>query len=145
VRIRLTGLIATVVACGILAGCGSSDSADTAKIKRVVTQELSDLAAGNGAAACALATPAGQAQLASGSTAHTCAAAIDLASSRLPAQVKEGLRTAQIKKVTITNGSATVSDADITSTQGTLTGFLDPASAPTVLTEQPDGSWEIAG
>jgi hypothetical protein len=145
VRIRLAGPIATLLAGLVVGGCGTSESADTAKIKRVVTSELADLAAGKGGAACALATPLGQVQLASGSSAHTCSAAVDEASGKLSAEVKDGLRTAQVNKVTITGGSATVSDADITSTQGSLTGFLDPASAPTVLTKQPDGSWEIAG
>ncbi|HEX3873096.1 MAG TPA: hypothetical protein VHW26_03045 [Solirubrobacteraceae bacterium] len=144
-RIRLAGLTATLVTGCVLAGCGSSETADTAKIKRVVTSELADLAAGKGGAACALATPLGQAQLASGSSAHTCSAAIDEVSAHLSAAIKDGLRTAQVNKVTITGGSATVSDADITSTQGSLRGFLNPASAPTVLTKQPDGSWEIAG
>ena len=36
-------------------------------------------------------------------------------------------------------------NADITSTQGSLSGFLDPASTPTVLVKQPVGSWKIAG
>jgi hypothetical protein len=143
--VRPVGLVAALLAGLVIAGCGTSDSADVAKIKRVVTSELNDLAAGKGGAACALATPAGQAELAGGTSAHSCAAAIDLASSRLTPAIKEGLRTVQINKVTVTNGSATVSDTDITSKQGNLKGFLQPASAPTVLTEQPDGSWEIAG
>ena len=52
---------------------------------------------------------------------------------------------ALIGSATVDGGSATVSNADITSTQGTLSGFLGPSSAPTVLTKQPDGSWMIAG
>jgi hypothetical protein len=142
---HLVGVIGAVVGGALLAGCGSSNGADTAKITQTVTSELRDLANGNGTAACGLATPSGQAELAGASPAHSCAAAIELVSAHLSAQIKLGLQTAEVKQVTISGGSATVSDADITSKQGDLTGFLSPSSAPTVLTKQPDGSWKIAG
>jgi hypothetical protein len=139
-------VIAGLLAGGVLAGCGGGASAaDAAKVAQTVKRELGYLAAGNGAAACALATPSGQTELAGASPSHTCAEAIDLVSQNLPPAVKLGLQTAVVKKVTINGGSATVSNADITSTQGNLSGFLGAGSAPTVLTEQPDGSWEIAG
>lgn len=143
-RIRLLVLIATLLIGLLVAGCGSGNSADAQAVAKTVTQEFADLAAGNGAGACALATPGGQTLLASG-THHTCADAINLVSQNLPDQVRLGLRTAVVKKVTINGGSATVSPADITSTQGSLTGFLSPNSAPTVLTKQPNGAWQIAG
>lgn len=143
---RLRRALATVVAGAVLAGCGATDTtADAAKIKQTIVSELADLANGNGAAACALATPTGQTELASGSPHKSCAEAITKVSQNLPADVKLGLQHAQVNKVVITGGSATVSNADITSTQGNASSFLTPASAPTVLVKQPDGSWKIAG
>ncbi len=128
------------------AGCGGADTgADAAKIKQTVTQELGDLARGDGPGACALATPTGQTELASASPHKTCPEAITLVSQNLAPEVKQGLLSVKVNKVTITGGSATVNNADITSTQGTVSSFLDPASAPTVLVKQPDGSWKIAG
>ncbi|HEY5198340.1 MAG TPA: hypothetical protein VIJ51_15070 [Solirubrobacteraceae bacterium] len=139
-------VIAGLLAGGLVAGCAAGGStADAGKVAQTVTRELGDLAAGNGAAACALATPTGQTELASASPNHKCAQAIELVSQNLTPAVRLGLKTAVVKKVTINGGSATVSNADITSTQGSLSGFLGPGSAPTVLTKQPDGSWEIAG
>jgi hypothetical protein len=135
-----------VLAGVLLAGCGSStSSADAAKIEQTVMAELADLANGNGAAACALATPTGQTELASASPNHTCVAAIDLVSENLSPAIKQALLHAKVNKVVITGGSATVSNADITSTAGSLTSFLNPSTTPTVLVKQPNGSWEIAG
>jgi hypothetical protein len=147
VRLQKTaGLLAAVLAGGLLVGCGgSSNTADATKVAETVMHELGYLAEGNGSAACALATPTGQTELASASPNHTCAQAINLVSQNLSAEVKLGLRTAEVKKVTVNGGSATVSNADITSTQGNLRSFLGPASAPTVLTKQPNGTWMIAG
>jgi hypothetical protein len=127
-------------------GCGSTDTtADAAKIKQTIMAELADLANGNGAAACALATPTGQTELASASPHKSCAEAITLVSQNLSPDVKLGLQHAQVNKVVISGGSATVSNADITSSQGNAASFLNPATTPTVLVKQPDGSWKIAG
>jgi len=139
-------VVATLVAALLPAGCGSAENAgDTAKIKQTVMAELGDLARGDGVAACALATPTGRTQLAKGSSSRKCTKAIMLVSQNLAPEVKQGLLSVQVNKVTISGGSATVSNADITSTQGSVSGFLDPASTPTVLVKQPDGSWKIAG
>jgi len=139
-------VVATLLAGLLAAACGSVDtSADAAKIRQTVTKELGDLARGDGAAACALATPTGQTELAAGSPRKSCVEAINLVSQNLAPEVKQGLMTVQVNKVTITDGSATVSNADITSTQGSVASFLDPAATPTVLVKQPDGSWKIAG
>jgi hypothetical protein len=145
-RGRQWGAVAIVVGGLALGGCGSTDNTgDTAKIKQAVMAELGDLARGDGAAACALATPTGQTELANASPHKTCIEAITLVSQNLAPEVKQGLLTAQVRKVTISGGSATVSNADITSTQGNASSFLNPASTPTVLVKQPDGSWKIAG
>jgi hypothetical protein len=143
---RHTWVLATLLAGLLSAGCGGVDtSGDAAKIRQTVTQELGDLARGDGPGACALATPTGQTELASGSPHKTCSEAITLVSQNLAPEVKQGLLSVKVNKVTISGGSATVSNADITSTQGSVSSFLDPASAPTVLVKQPDGSWKIAG
>jgi hypothetical protein len=135
-----------VVAGAVLAGCGGTDTtADTTKITQTIMSELADLANGNGAAACALATPTGQTELASASPHKSCAEAISIVSQHLTPDVKLGLQHAQVHKVVISGGSATVSNADITSSQGNATSFLNPTSTPTVLVKQPDGSWKIAG
>ncbi len=143
-RFRPVVLILAVAGGSILAGCASSNGPEVTKVDQTVQRELADLAAGDGAGACALATPSGRTLLAAG-THDRCVDAINLISQSLAPQVKLGLRTAVVRKVTINAGTATVSPADITSTQGSLSGFLDPSAAPTVLTEQPDGSWLLAG
>ncbi len=143
---RHSWVVATLLGGLLAAGCGSADTAaDAAKIKQTVVQELGDLARGDGPAACALATPTGQTELASASPHKTCPEAIALVSQNLAPEVKQGLLSVTVNKVTINGGSATVANADITSTQGNVSSFLDPATAPTVLVKQPDGSWKIAG
>jgi hypothetical protein len=140
------GGVSFVLALAALAfaGCGSSVS-DATKVKQVLTREMAALAAGDGATACSLATAAGQAKLSRAVPGATCREVIALLASRLPAAIKEGLTSAQITKVTVSGNTATVQDADITSTRGSLSGFLQPRSAPTTFQKQPDGNWKISG
>ena len=75
----------------------------------------------------------------------SCEEVVKLFAQRIPMPLKEGLLTATVKRVTISGNTATVQDADVTSSRGTLAGFFQPGSAPTTLTKQSDGSWKISG
>ncbi len=141
-RIRLAIALSGAV---LLAGCGGSGSSDADKVKQALTRELSAIATGDTTTACSLATPSGQAKLAKAIPGGTCKSVVALVSQHLSAQVKVGLRSAQIRRVTINGDTALVRDADITSTRGTLSGFIGPGSAHTMLKKQPDGSWKLSG
>jgi hypothetical protein len=144
VRVRLAGATVALLAVVLAVGCGGG-SDDTAKIKQTIRRELTALADGDGATGCSLATPARQAKLVRALPgAMTCDQVIKAVGQRLPASVKDGLRSAQVKKVTVHGNTATVQDADITSARGNIAAFLQPGSPPTVLTEQPDGTWKIS-
>jgi hypothetical protein len=141
-RVRLvTALLASL----LVSGCGGSGQGDAAKVKQTVRHVLSALADGDGGTVCSLATASGQAKLARAVPGASCERVVDLVSRRLSAQMKEGLHSAQVKKVRISGDTATVQDADITSTRGTLSGFLKPGSGPTVLKRQSDGTWKVSG
>jgi ketosteroid isomerase-like protein len=134
---------AAVVA--VMANSGSrGGDGDIAKVKQTLTREMMAVAAGDSATACSLATPAGQARLARAVSGGSCEEVITLVAKHLPPALKAGLESAKVNRVTISGDTATVQDSDITSTRGSLAGFLQPGSAPTVFQKQPDGSWKIA-
>jgi hypothetical protein len=128
----------------VAAGCGGSGGSDSAKITHVVETAFHDVAAGNGTGFCSLATTAGQATLAKTVPGYTCAKVVNLVSQHLSSAQKAGLTHAHVKRASVNGSSATVSDADVTTTQGTLKGFLD-GKTPTRLSKQSDGSWKISG
>ena len=116
-------------------------------MKQTVEQFLQAVAAGDGITACALATPEGQAKLLQevGQAGQACTSVVTFISAGLSQDTKYGLATATVNKVSFDGDTATVEDADITSTQGDLSTFLDPNSPPTLLTRQPDGTWKLSG
>jgi hypothetical protein len=141
----LTVLIALLIsACG---GGGGGSSEDENAVKQTVEQFLHAVAAGDGITACALATPEGQAKLLEevGQPGQNCTSVVTFIVAGLSQETKDGLATATVGKVSIDGDTATVEDADITSSQGDLTTFLDPDSPPTLLTRQPDGTWKLSG
>jgi hypothetical protein len=143
---RLILIVAVPVAV-FVGGCGgssSSGSSDTAKVSHVVETAFHDVATGDGAGFCSLATKAGQATLAKTLPGYTCAKVVTLVSQHLSSAQKAGLLHAHVKTATVKGASATVSDADVSTTQGTLKGFLDDKT-PTRLTKASDGSWKISG
>jgi len=144
VRILRIGAVTALLVGFLVAGCGGGTD-DVAKVKQTMTRFLAAMADGDGATACSLATASAQAKLERASPGTSCEQDVSILSGRLSSEIKDGLRSAQIKKVTIDRDTATVQDADITSTRGSLTGFLQPGSAPTVLKKQSDGSWKISG
>lgn len=105
------------------------------------------LAAGNGPVACSLATPTAKANLLRGARAQfgSCAGVIKVIADHLPASVKEGLQTLEVRKVTVRGNRATVSGADVTSSRGQLDGFISPRSPPTQFAKQPAGNWKVTG
>jgi hypothetical protein len=130
--------------------CGSTDHpsvrpADVARVKQTVHAALADLARGDGKGFCTLATRAGQAELARTLPGYGCAKLIDYVAAHLSAPARTGLLHSQVQRVTIDGSTAKVNSADITATQGSLTGFLDDGGKPTTLVRQPDGSWKING
>jgi hypothetical protein len=137
-------LIVALTGCG---GGGGGGGSDVTKVKQTLRRELVALATGDGATVCSLATASGRTKLENAVPGASCEHVVQLVAQRLPESVKEGLRTAKIGRVTISGKTATVQDSDITSSKGSLAGFLQPGpgSAPTVLTKQPDGSWKISG
>jgi hypothetical protein len=144
---RHRAVVATLVVSTAAVGCGggSGRPADAAGVRQTVTRFLHALGRGDGAAVCALATPAGRALLSGSVPHHTCAQVISLVSRRLRATTKAGMESVHVGKVTIHNGHASVSNTSITSSHGSLASFLKPGSPPTLLTKQSDGSWRITG
>lgn len=145
-RVRLAGTLGTVALAVAGAGCGGgSGGADAAKVKQTVRQALTALASGNGPAFCALATAGAQAELARTTPGASCRQVVTRISNQLSPAVKLGLRHARVGKVTIDGDHASIRAGNITSTQGTLEGFLQASAPPTRLTRQADGTWKIAG
>jgi hypothetical protein len=142
---RVTLILAILLGL-IAAGCGGGGGggSDSAKVTKVVETAFHDVAAGNGTGFCSLATRAGQATLAKTLPGYTCAKVVNLVSQHLSSAQKAGLMHAQVKRASVKGSAATVSDADVSTTQGTLKGFLD-GKTPTRLSKQSDGSWKISG
>jgi hypothetical protein len=142
-RLRLAAVLSVAI---VAAGCGGSSggSSDSAKVKQTIQGAFTDLANGNGKAFCSLATAAGQATLAKTLPGASCAKVVALVSKRLSAQQKTGLRNARVGKVTISGSGATVKSSDISTSKGTLKGFLSSSDKPTTLAKQSDGSWKLS-
>jgi hypothetical protein len=144
VPIPRAGMVTVLLAALLIVGCGGG-SDDSANVKKTMTRLYSALASGDGATACSLATPSGRAKLERGvGKGASCVQIVALLGASLPAKIKEGLRSVQVKKVTIHGNTATVQEADVTSTSGSLSGFLRPGSPPTILTKQADGTWKVS-
>jgi hypothetical protein len=139
--VAAVGLGLTVVACG---GGISPAERDAAQVKRTVQQALGDLANGNGSAFCALATRGGRATLARTLHGYSCAGIVHLVGGHLSTNTRTGLLHAKVTQVTVRGRTATVLAADITSTAGSLKGFLNDGGKPTTLVKQSDGSWKIS-
>jgi ketosteroid isomerase-like protein len=139
------GALAALCAAAGLVGCGGSSgsSADTAAVQQTVTKVLHALGSGDGATVCSLATKDGQAALAKALPHSTCPQVVDLVSAHLSSAQKQGLQSAKVGKVKVDGDHASVPSSAITTSKGTLKGFLQ--GAPTKLTKQSDGSWKISG
>jgi hypothetical protein len=145
-RLRLTGALGLAVAVSVAAaGCGGGGRADAAKVKQTVRRALTALADGNGPAFCALATAGAQAELARTTPGAGCPQVVRRISHQLSPKVKLALRNARVGTVTIKDDQASIRDGDITSTRGTLKGFLQASAPPTRLTRQSSGTWKISG
>jgi hypothetical protein len=138
-------LAATAVSLMIASCGGSSSSNDVAGVQQTVTRVLHALGKEDGTTVCSLATKAGQAVLAKAVPNSTCVQVVDLVSAHLSPAQKAGLESAKVGQVKIDGSHATVPDHAITSSKGSLKGFLEAGSAPTRLTKQADGSWKISG
>ncbi len=139
----------SLVAVGgaVLAGCGGASlpSGEAAKAAQTLTRAFHALGIGDGATVCSLATAAGQQTLASAVPHSSCGKVVKIVSAHLTSNQRAALGSVQVKSVTVTGNQATVRARDISSTSGSFKGFLDPRSAPTKLSRQPDGSWKISG
>jgi hypothetical protein len=145
VTVSRAPLAIVLSAAAVVAGCGSSGTSDTTKVKQTVKTAFADLANGNGQGFCSLATPAGQKSLAQNLPGSTCAKVLTLVSQHLSAKQKEGLRNATVKAATVKGNTATVKNSDITTGKGSLSGVLGSSSASTTLTKQSDGTWKLSG
>jgi hypothetical protein len=138
-------VFAMATACVTLAACGSAANPDLARVRQTLTRAFHALAGGDGVTLCSLATSAGQASLSSSVPHSTCARVVKLVSAQLSPAQKAAMLTAHVGQVTLHGNLATVPETAITSSRGSLKGFLQAGSAPTVLTRQTDGSWKISG
>ncbi len=140
-------LLSVVALSGaLLAGCGSSrgPSGDASHAANTLTRAFHALGVGDGGTVCSLATPAGQKTLASAVPGSTCPKVVALVSAHLTSKQKAALGSVRVKNVTVAGNLATVRAKDISSTQGSFTGFLSSKSAPTTLAKQSDGTWKIS-
>jgi hypothetical protein len=148
-RVRLARTLgpAAVAVVVAVAGCGGGGGgrADAAKVKQTVRRALAALADGNGRAFCVLATAGARAELARTTPGASCPQVVRRISNQLSPAVKLGLRNARVGPVTIDGDRASIRAGNITSTQGTLKGFLQASAPPTRLSRQSDGTWKIAG
>jgi ketosteroid isomerase-like protein len=137
----LAGLV--IASCG--GGDGGGSSQDEAAVKQTVEQFLHAVASGDGATACSLATPEGQARLVeqAGQAGANCTQVVASVSVGFAPVTRDGLATATVTKVGFDGDTATVADEDIASSQGDLGAFLDPDSPPIVLAKQLDGTWKL--
>jgi hypothetical protein len=138
-------LIALAVAIGA-AGCGGSG--DDQAVKQTVQRFLGDIGKGDGNAACALVTPAGQAALAAqiASLTHathtvSCQLILTEIAKLLPPAARQGLESVQVKNVTVKGNTATVLSKDIHATKGNASAFLS-GGAPTKLVKV-GGAWKV--
>jgi hypothetical protein len=138
-------LIALAVAFGA-AGCGGSG--DEQSVKQTVQRFLGDIGRGDGNAACALVTPAGQAALAAQiatltHATHTvsCQLILTEIAKLLPPAAKQGLESVQVQKATVKGNTATVLSKDIHATKGNASAFLS-GGAPTKLAKI-GGAWKV--
>ena len=144
-RCGCASLSALAIALGA-AGCGGSG--DDQAVKQTVQHFLAAIGRGDGKAACALVTPAGQAALAAQIAAlthatHTvsCDLILTEIAKLLPPAAKQGLESVQVQKVTVKGNMATVQSRDIHATKGNASAFLS-GSAPTRLVKV-GGTWKV--
>lgn len=141
--------VIVVGASAVLAGCGSSGqtstNADVQHAKATVVRAFHALASGDGATVCSLTTASGRRTLAASLPHASCAKVVALASRRLTPAQRAALASIEVKHVAVSGRRAAVTDADLRSRHGSLQGFINPSSAPTALSKQPDGSWKISG
>ncbi len=140
--------MAVAVAAGIaVGGCGTSGSGDAgpAQVKHTVQAALSALAAGDGRAFCALATPGEQVRLARALARPSCPVAMHAAGVALTPAHRAALRHVEVTQVTVRGATATVSAADIATPATPGRGFLNDDGKPTRLVRRRNGAWLISG
>jgi hypothetical protein len=136
-------VLAVAAALVVLPGCGGSKS-DADQAKDTMKSFLSAVAKGDGKKACSLADASGQARLVRAAKGRlNCEGVIAAISARIPANLKTALENADVKKVTINGNTATINDADITSSKGDLSSLLR-GGTPTKLVKQ-GGIWKLSG
>jgi hypothetical protein len=140
-----------VVVLGLLlasaAGCGGGKSNED-KVRETVTGFFSDVADGKGDAACAKLTQAAVQQLNTAAfllrAPASCPEAIMQYSRQFSGDDKKALKSAEVRRATVTSDTATVADADITleiSGQSSLFRNNDPAP---ITLEKVGGDWKIS-
>jgi hypothetical protein len=137
------GVVGGLLVAVLVGACGSSMN-DAAMVRRAVERQLAAVANANGAVACGLANPAGQASLAKAVPGLTCERAISVVSHNLPFGLKAALRAAKIKNVDVSGENATVRYTVLASEQRDLTGSPVRESALMTLRKQQNGIWKVS-
>lgn len=143
------GALAVVLAVGMLAGSGCTESeSEEAEVKKVVTTFLADAADGKGDEACAVLTGDAVRYVSMvGAVAQTeasCPDAVEALSGRFADDEKKALKSADVKRVSITDDRATIAREDIEiEYRGESRLFPRPEGAQVVV-EKTDDGWKIA-
>jgi hypothetical protein len=135
-------IVAALAVALALTGCGGRSDAD--KAKEALTTFMAAIARGDGKTACGLADAAGRQRLVTAAKGRlSCESVVAAIATRIPPDVRTGLENAEIRRVTVRGNTATVDDADITSSKGRLSGFLN-GDTPEKLVKE-GGRWKVSG
>jgi hypothetical protein len=144
---RLAAGVAVVALLTVVAGCGGGKS-DEDKVREAVAGFFSDVADGKGTAACAKLTQSAIQQLNTAAfllrAPASCPEAIEQFSRQFNGDDKKALKSAEVRRATVTSDTATVADADIAlkiSGQSSLFRNNDPAP---ITLEKVGGDWKIS-
>jgi hypothetical protein len=143
-RYRVVG--ALFAAAMLLAGCNNDDS-DEAQVKAVVTDFLEDAADGRGTEACfALTGDAVRYVSTVGAVAQSeasCPEAVQTLSGLFASDEKKALKSASVKRVSLSGDSATIAREDIEiQYKGESRLFPRPSNSPVILIKT-DTGWKI--
>jgi len=145
------GGAAALTLAAVLAGCGASASptAQSGEIRDTIRTFMRGLAEADGARACRVLTPAGQASVIKtvgpelkNFGIDTCAQVVHLTGIQLTAKLREELASATVGAVALHGSTATVRWSAITSPGGDVGAFFGNPRPVTLV--DVDGVWRIS-
>jgi hypothetical protein len=139
--------VAMVLAAATLIGVGCSSDSEDAKVKTVVTGFLADTADGKGTDACAALTGDAVRYVSTvgvvGQSSASCPDAVKTLSGLFSSDEKKALKSATVKRVSVSGDRATIAHEDIEiKYQGESHIFPRPTNAPVSLMKT-DAGWKI--